>query len=1078
MKRKLAIIGLLLFVLVNAAFAQKDWENEHVLERNKMGARVPSYSYTSEKDALIGNRESARMLSLDGTWKFNFVEDDDLRPTDFMAKDFVGQGWNDIEVPSNWELKGYGQPIYSNIIYPFTPNILDPSLNYDWRGPQPPFPPKIYRDNPVGSYYRDFEVPEDWKDQSIILHFGGVSSAFYVWVNGQEVGYSQDDRLAAEFDITKFVKPGINRIAVQVFRWSDGSYLEDQDMWRLSGIHREVLLMAQPKVSLNDFFIRTKFDANLQNAKLEIRPSVWVKDHEDKLKGWTISAKLFDADNQEVSTGQMAVPLEEVYWERWPQRDITKFGLMEADIRCPRKWSGEDPYLYSLVLSVTNPDGEVVEARSQKIGFRKVEFSAKNELLINGRVVEIMGVNRHDHSAVNGKALTREEMRKNVEILKRFNFNAVRTSHYPNDPYFLELCNEYGLYVLDEANVECHHLGSYIPQQPSWAAPILTRVMNMVIRDKNNPCIIGWSLGNEAGSGPAFAAASAWVKDYDPSRFVHYEGAQGDPTDPHYLEGDAGQTAYRGLAMANPDDPDYVDVVSRMYPDLPQLIAMSNSPHITRPIIMCEYLHAMGNSIGGLSEFWKEVRERPNLIGGFIWDMIDQGLVKEGPDGKPFFAYGGDFGDVPNDQNFCMNGVFASDLSPNPHAWEVKHEFQPVVFESVDVKAGKVLVINRFNFTNLDKYEIRWDLSENGTSLQTGILPAKDVAAGSSAVVQVPFKAIQFKTTSDYWLRLSLHEKSDRMWCKKGFEVANDQLLVKAAEPREGYVSTSKEVLNVQELAEAVEIGNKAFSIVISKSNGQVGSYKLKGVEQFKSPMKPNFSRPAIDNDIRGANVKYVAGIRKVWGSLPEKLTTESVTLASRTDSEATIEVNQHTEGITLKTKYTIYSDGVVLVDAALDADQSQPDLLRFGMTVGVSGSLVNAAYYGNGPWENYADRKKGAEVDEFRLKTDDLFYNYAQPQENGNRTDTRWLKLTGADKKSGLMFRGMSTFGFSIWPYSAENIDTARHPFELEPQGFYTLNIDTVQAPVGGTLSGYLAQYLLNPGLYRYQFMFGPQIQ
>ena len=282
-----------------------------------------------------------------------------------------------------------------------------------------------------------------------------------------------------------------------------------------------------------------------------------------------------------------------------------------------------------MLLRSTNPDGEVVEARSQKIGFRKVEFSAKNELLINGRVVEIMGVNRHDHSAVNGKALTREEMRKNVEILKRFNFNAVRTSHYPNDPYFLELCNEYGLYVLDEANVECHHLGSYIPQQPSWAAPILTRVMNMVIRDKNNPCIIGWSLGNEAGSGPAFAAASAWVKDYDPSRFVHYEGAQGDPTDPHYLEGDAGQTAYRGRAMANPDYPDYVDVVSRMYPDLPQLIAMSNSPHITRPIIMCEYLHAMGNSIGGLSEFWKEVRERPNLIGGFIWDMIDQGLVKE-----------------------------------------------------------------------------------------------------------------------------------------------------------------------------------------------------------------------------------------------------------------------------------------------------------------------------------------------------------------------------------------------------------------------------------------------------------------
>ncbi|WP_372775180.1 glycoside hydrolase family 2 TIM barrel-domain containing protein [Mangrovibacterium sp.] len=1075
MIKKIGLIGSILFFSSYLLFAQKDWENEHVFEKNKLGARVPSYSFKNVEDALTGDRDKARLMSLNGTWKFKYVEDDELRPTDFMATGFAGNDWNDIEVPSNWELKGFGQPIYSNIIYPFTPNIMDQSLKYDWRGPQPPFPPKIYRENPVGSYFRDFELPEDWTDQSIILHFGGVSSSFYVWVNGKEVGYSQDDRLAAEFDITDYVQAGKNRVAVQVFRWSDGSYLEDQDMWRLSGIHREVLLLAKPKISLNDFYVRTTFDANLQDAKLEIRPSVWVKENEDKLNGWTISAELFEADKSPVQTTEMVVPLAKVYWERWPQRDITKFGLLETMVRHPRKWSAEDPYQYTLVFSVKNPQGELVEARSQKIGFRKVEFSAKNELLINGRVVEIMGVNRHDHSAVNGKALTRDEMRMNVEVLKQFNFNAVRTSHYPNDPYFLELCNEYGLYVLDEANVECHHLGSYIPQQPSWAAPILTRVTNMVIRDKNNPCIIGWSLGNEAGTGPAFAAASAWIKDYDPSRFVHYEGAQGDPTDPHYQEGEAAQKVYRGSAMANPDDPNYVDVVSRMYPELDQLVAMSNSPHINRPIIMCEYLHAMGNSIGGLNDFWKEVRQRPNLIGGFIWDMVDQGLEKQGPDGKMFYAYGGDYGDIPNDQNFCLNGVFASDLSPNPHAWECKHEFQPAVFELVDAKAGTVRIINRFNFTNLDKYDIRWVLSENGADLQSGVLQAADVAAGTSTVVSVPIKQVEFKAESDYWLRLSLHEKTDRLWCKKGFEIAKDQLLIKAAEAQPAYVSTSKELVGVDETDGAIEVSNKLFGISISKDNGQVVSYRLKGVEQFKSPLMLNFMRPSTDNDIRGANVKYVADIKKVWGNYPEKLQTNSVVLAKQDGMKTTVEVLQTAEGIELKTTYTIFSDGTVQVNVALDAEQSLPDLLRFGMTVGLSKSLANTSYYGNGPWENYSDRKKGAEVDEFTLKTDELFNNYAQPQENGNRTDTRWLKLTETDKKSGLLFKGLSTFGFSIWPYSAENIDAAKHPFDLKPLGYYTLNIDAVQAPVGGTLSGYLPQYLLKAGAYQFGFLFGP---
>ena len=597
-KKKIFFVIMFLTMACHLVKAQNDWENELVFEKNKMQARVPSYSFTSVTDALVGNRDKSRLKSLNGNWKFNFVEKSENRPLDFMASDFKGNNnWKDIEVPSNWELKGYGQPIYTNIVYPFTPNILDTTLKFDWRGPQPPMPPKIYRDNPVGSYFRDFEIPTDWKDQSIIIHFGGVTSAFYIWVNGKEVGYSQGSCLTAEFDITNFVKSGKNRVAVQVFRWSDGSYLEDQDMWRLSGIHREVLLMAQPKIALNDFFVRTKFEVNLKDAKLEIRPSVWMQTDISQLKGYTISADLYDATHTKVLTKTMMVSAEKVYNERWPPRDINKWAFMEATVSNPRKWSAEDPYLYQLVFTVSNAKGEVVEARSEKIGFRKVEFGKNNELLINGKMVKIMGVNRHDHDPIKGKALSHEDMRQDVIQMKRFNFNAVRTAHYPNDPYFLELCNEYGLYVMDEANIECHHLGSYIPQQPSWAAPILTRVFRMVERDKNEPSVISWSLGNESGTGPAFAAAAAWVKDFDPSRFIHYEGAQGDPEDLNYKEGIAYEVN-KTDSYANPDDKNYVDVLSRMYPDHAQLLNMANNPAITRPIILWVAWESFGILLG------------------------------------------------------------------------------------------------------------------------------------------------------------------------------------------------------------------------------------------------------------------------------------------------------------------------------------------------------------------------------------------------------------------------------------------------------------------------------------------------
>ncbi|SMP63588.1 beta-galactosidase [Neorhodopirellula lusitana] len=1096
--KQLWIFPLIVVLSQLSTFAQDDWECETTFQQNRLPARATSYSYKTVEDAQAGDRNQSRMRSLNGTWKFQFVERVEDRPTDFVAPDFVADQWSDIPVPSNWELQGHGQSIYTNITYPFTPGIFDPNLKYDWKGPQPPRPPFIYRDNPVGTYLRDFDVPAQWENDSIILHFGGVSSAFYVWVNGKQVGYSQDSCLPAEFDITEYVHPGNNRVAVQVFRWSDGSYLEDQDMWRLSGIQREVLLLAQPKIAINDLDVRTRFDDQLNDATLLIRPSIWVGTNRNdlsgagangmgtnhasqpaaSLKGWKVTAQLYDAEQHAIIPSPPFASAETIYNERWPARDVTEFAFLKADIPRPRKWSSEDPYLYQLVVSLQDPQGQVVEARSQSIGFRQITISDKSELLVNGEPVKLMGVNRHDHHPVRGKALTREDMRRDVELLKQFNFNAVRTSHYPNDPFFYELCDRYGVYVMDEANIETHHLGGFIPNTPSWTGAILSRVYRMVQRDKNHPSVISWSLGNESGTGPAFAAAAGWIKDFDRSRFIHYEGAQGNPTHPEYVEDNGvGYKSQGWPSMTNGDDRDYVDVISRMYPDLSQLVNMSNNPNLDRPIVMCEYLHAMGNSIGGLGEFWDEIRSAPNLMGGFIWDMIDQGLQKTGPDGQSFYAYGGDFGDVPNDSNFCINGVFASDRTANPHAWECKHVFQPVAFSAADPntlsnRSVAVQVINRHAFTNLDQYEIRWSVSDDGKVIESGVLPPQDIQPNRTGVVQVPLAGIDMTRRGEVWLRLSVHEKTDRLWCSTGYELAWDQIKLQDGDIPALHVSTSDVAIDITESADRIQVQGETFSLTVDRSNGQLTSYIVNGHEQLAAPMRPNFSRPPIDNDVKAASSADFRKSQSFWKDLPSKMKTESVRVITRNDTSCTIQaIRTFQDKVTLQASYTVFSDGNLMVDVDLDADESLPNLIRLGMTMGVPAQFNRVTYYGRGPWENYPDRKRGALVGLFTAATNSLFHPYVMPQETGNHEDTRWLKLHSTEHETGLQFDGGPTFAFSVWPYSAESIASAHHPFDLTTQGFYTVNIDGLQLGVGGTLSHTLPQYVPGSGPHRLQF-------
>ncbi|MFR9554232.1 MAG: glycoside hydrolase family 2 TIM barrel-domain containing protein [Rikenellaceae bacterium] len=1073
MKNKLcAILSILLVGIVFSGVANNDWENEFVYGINKLPTRVASYSYQNSEDALTADRTKSRMTSLNGEWQFKFVEREQERPQDFMGADFVGADWAPIDVPSNWEMKGYGQPIYTNITYPFTPNILDPNLKYTWIGPQPPMPPYIYRDNPVGSYYRDFEVPEGWGDGSIILHFGGVTSAFYVWVNGEMVGYSQDSCLAAEFDVTNYVKEGRNRVAVQVFRWSDGSYLEDQDMWRLSGIHREVMLLYQPKVSINDYFVRTTLDDTYANARMEIRPKVWFKNADENLEGWNITAQLYDADEQPIFAEELSSKAKDIYLERWPARDITKFGFMDVQVETPHKWSAESPYLYTLVLSMISPEGEVTESRSQKIGFRKVEFSDKQELLINGRNVEIIGVNRHDHSAVNGKALTRDEIKHDVELIKLFNFNAVRTSHYPNDPYFLELCDEYGLYVMDEANIETHHLGGYTANTPSWMGAMTSRIVNMVQRDKNHASVISWSLGNESGTGPIFAAAAAWIKDFDPSRFIHYEGAQGDPTHPKYVENANGLV--KTPECANPDDPKFVDVLSRMYPELYQIIKMSESPYINRPIIMCEYMHAMGNSMGGIGEYWDEIRKRPNLIGGYIWDMIDQGLLTKNDDGEEYYAYGGDFGDKPNDKNFCINGVFSPDGKPNPHAWEAKYVFQPAEMKLVSSEPCKVHILNRLFHTSLSQYETRWEIFEDGRKIQSGVLPTLNTQSGDFEVVTIPVKSIKYKDECEYWVRVAMYEAQDRLWCKRGHEVAHEKMLLRAKQAEsKPYTSKIKAAILVDKTDDEYKFSTKSHSVSISPKSGYLTSYIQNGKEMILSPLMPMFTRPATDNDVKGATAGYMRRQRAFWDKYTQGLQVENIEI-QESDNKVDVAVKYTpNSGAKLAIIYSIYSDGVVGVDMTMNGEKSVADIIRFGMAMGIPYSFDKTKYYGMGPFESYIDRSRSAEVSEYSFATDDLYYNYVMPQESGNRMGVRWASLSGKDGE--LKITTDTKFAFSAWRYTAQNIEESKHPYDLEDGGYYTLNIDLTQAALAGTLSEILPQYEIKAqGERRLKFMFG----
>lgn len=1057
---------------VPQVYGTEPWEDPLICSINREPARATSWSFATLEDALTCERKNTnRIMLLNGEWDFRFA----ARPAD-APKDFYlsrVSNWDKIEVPSNWELKGYGRPIYKSAVYPFRP------VN-------PPWVPRD--DNPVGSYQRSFTVPAAWKGMNITLQFGGVSSAFSAWLNGKFLGYGEDSFLPSEFNVTPYLQEGENILSVQVIRWSDASYLEDQDHWRLSGIQREVLLMAEPALRIADFHYQAKLDEDYRDATLSIRPRLEnLTGH--RISGYKLKAYLYDEDKRPVLERPLSIDAAAVINESYPRLDNVKFGLLETRLKYPRKWSDESPYLYTLALSLEDSLGNVLEVKSCRVGIRSIEFSKEDsKLLINGKKTYLYGVNRHDHHPVKGKALSREDILEDVRQIKRFNFNCIRTSHYPNDPYFYDLCDRFGILVIDEANLESHGLGGKLSNDPQWNHAFMERAIRMVERDKNHPSVIIWSLGNESGRGPNHAAMAGWIHDFDITRPVHYEPAQGNPRVKGYIApSEPGYPPDHSHRIQVPVDQFWVDIVSRFYPGIftPELLV--NQPGDHRPILFVEYAHSMGNSTGNLKDFWDLFRSLPRIIGGCIWDYKDQGLLAKTPEGVPYFAYGGDFGEKLHDGNFCINGIVAPDNRPKPAIYECKRVFQPVECTMADPGSGMVKVENRHAVKSLSSYNAELVILRDGRETGRHSLGTIPLAAGKDTLLDLSVYFNGLSPGHEYLANLRFSLKENTPWAPSGFTIASSQLALTGLpavhegtkglpDRMKGFAGLSLSENDSSWTVKGPASGDAAYLIRFGKSSGALESYSTGGVEMITRPLLPNFTRALTDNDRRGWKPqRLLAPWFTAVPVLEEMSAAETGKGLIRVRSTYRI-IEGRAE---LDVTYTVRGDGTVEVDYALDAATDLPNIPRIGMQCGIRHDCRQITWYGRGPQENYLDRRYGADAGIYSLPLEQFIEPYVMPQENANRTDVRWMFLYGpADR--GLLIAADSLLSMSAWPYTQGNLDEARHTCDLVDPGFITLNIDLVQMGIGGNdswspVSQPLPQYQVPARPYRYSFYLYP---
>jgi beta-galactosidase len=1000
----------------------RSWVRPECVGAGRLPAHTTFVPFPDLESAARGAREdSPWFLSLCGSWSFRLCERPEAAPGDFAAPDHDERDWVPIQVPGNWTRQGFDRPHYTNIQMPF-----------------PHDPPNVPDTNPTGLYRRRFTLPEAWRGRRVVLHVGGAESVVYVYANGRPVGLSKDSRLPSEYDLTPFLRAGENTLALAVVRWSDGSFLEDQDHWWMAGLHREVFLLATGTVHLRDVIAEADFDPERGTGELAVRAEIGSP--ERLPAGWRVRCTL------RTPSGGRALrrPIESQlpvdrnpYLYRGPVAELT------ARLPRARAWSAEQPELYRLFVELLDPEGRCREVATLRVGFRRVEVRGR-QLLVNGRAIRIRGVNRHDFDERHGKAIGREAMRQDALLMKRFNVNAVRTAHYPNDPYWYDLCDEMGLYVVDEANLEAHAHWASLCRDPRYAAAFLDRGMRMVQRDRNHPSIVLWSLGNESGYGPHHDAMAGWIRAADPSRPLHYEGA---------IAGD-----WSGGQHAS-------DVVCPMYASVEAISAWARThTRDPRPLILCEYAHAMGNSCGGLEDYMRAFERHPALQGGFIWDWIDQGLLEHDARGRAYWAYGGDYGDEPNDKNFCINGLLFPDRTPHPALWEHKKLAQPVTVRALDAARGRIEIENRQSFRDLRWLRARFELTRDGEPIQRGRLALPALGPGERGALRVPIRRPPCAPGEQLHLRIVFETARASSWALRGHEVAWEQLAVPGTRARRrGRGSSLRRSPapppRLEETADGVRVAAGAIALAFDRAEGQLTSLRREDRELIVRGPALQLWRAATDND----GIRAWGGAGKplarwlAWGLADLSPETEGLDV-SRTRDGVRVAIAQRVRtgnGSLVRHEhvYQLHRDGELLVDHVVEVPDSLSDLPRVGVRMHLAPGLEQLAWLGRGPHESYCDRKQGAFIGIHRGSVTEQFVPYVLPQENGNKTEVRWLSLAG--ERDVLRIEARPRLEFSAHHHTAEDLFAARHLNDLDPRPDVVLNLDARQCGVGSASVG-----------------------
>ena len=1053
MKKRIYLIFPILLLSITLYSPQKDpftdykyyIENEQVISEYKLPAHASFSSFSTIKE-----RETNKLKyykSLNGIWKFNWVRDPKERPTSFMEYNYDVSNWDNIKVPSNWEVEGFGIPIYVNHQYEFADYKAPVADDIEFTDKIYPKNPGDVPDNynPVGSYVREFTVDKDWKNKEVFLHIGAMKSGGFVWLNGEYIGYSQGSKLPAEFSITKALKSGKNTIAIQIFRWTDGSYLECQDFWRISGIERDVFIYAQPKVRIQDFEVTSILDGAYLNGDFSI--DIALKNHLASNKNIEISYHILDANSNSVASNVKTLNIKN------SQKTVTNFKTTIPNVK---QWSAEHPNLYTLVLELKDNKGNLLETTSSKIGFRSVEIK-NGLLLVNGQRITLKGVNTQETDPETGHVMSEELIMNDIRLWKENNINAVRLSHYPRGRRFYELCDIYGLYLVDEANIESHGLyyGKHsLARNPDWEKAHVDRMVRMVKRDRNHPSVIIWSMGNEAGNGINFFKGYDEIKINDNSkRPVQYERS--------YKEYDGSL-----YDMAN-----NTDIIAPQYPS-PATFEKIGKSKTNKPFIPSEYAHAMGNSTGNFQDYWDIIEQYDNLQGGFIWDWVDQSIWKTNDQGERYYSYGGDYGkNMPTDNTFLNNGIVFPDRTPQPALYEVKKAHEFINFKHKFINKHnelRVLIENLYDFTNLNQFNFTALIKADGKILKTIVFDDIDIETHTGKLIRIPLKDIHFKENTEYFVEISATTKTDWGILPIGFEVAHEQIALASKLKMVKTNITSSSQLSVKNYDGLITISNNNFSVIFDKHEGRIKSYRYNGKELLKEGKgpKPNFWRAVTDNDFGNKMEKKSIG----WKIASNNSKVSDINITESTNGSVLITLSYTLPSVetNFTSVYTIYGNGVIKIDNTLNTTEYKGDIPRIGMRLQLPKTYEYLSYFGRGPWENYQDRKASAFVDLYNSKVANQYVPYIRPQDNGYKTDTRWISLSD-ESNSGLLFvsENIKGLGFSALHMENEDFDAtdgidyktsnrSKHTIDIKEKNLVQLNIDLGQRGVGGDDSWY----------------------